>query len=255
MSKLGDRIRKTMHVEAAPIGFRAVRPAKSPSLLVMALLDGDGKGRIAQATEKGAGAIILRGVQPDGVKAAVEAAGEVPCGVWPEKLDAGAVAALVEAGADFVVFDAEATPATALLDDKPGYVLVLRGEPEDTYLRILESLGLEGILLDGWSGPLTLRKQLELRRIAGLTRKPLMLPVSLPVESGELECLRDAGVSVLAVDGSDSRAMDELPSLLQAIESLPGPRRRRETALEVLLPRAAELAGAEEEEEEEEEGE
>jgi hypothetical protein len=254
MSKLGDSIRKTMRVEAAPIGFRAIRRAKSPSLLVMALLDGDGKGRIAAATEKGAGAIVLRGAKPDDVKAAAEAAGEIPCGVWPEKVDAEAVAALVEAGADFLVFDAEATPATALLDDKPGYVLLLRGQPEDTYLRILESVALDGVLLDGWTGPLTLRKQVELRRIAGLTRKPLILPVSLPIESGELECLREAGVSVLAVDGGESRALDELPSLVQAIEALPGPRRRRETALEVLLPRAAEMA-EEEEEEEEEDGE
>jgi len=254
MSKLGDRIRKTMHVEAAPIGFRAVRPAKSPALLVTVLLDGDGKGKVAAAVEKGAGAIVLRGAEPDDVKAAAEAAGEVPCGVWPEKVDAETIAALVEAGADFMVFDAEATPATALLEDKPGYVLLLGGAPEDTYLRILESVALDGVLLDGWSGPLTLRKQVELRRIAGLTRKPLMLPVSLPIESGDLECLRDAGVSVLAVDGGDARALDELPSLVQAIEALPGPRRRRETALEVLLPRAAEMA-AEEEDEEDEEGE
>ena len=77
-----------------------------------------------------------------------------------------------------------------------------------------------------------------------------MLPVSLPIESDELECLRDAGVSVVAVEGSD-KALAELATLLSTIEALPGPRRRRETALEVLLPRAAEMAAEEEEEEEE----
>ena len=51
MSKLGDRIRKTMRTEAAPIGFRAVRPAKTPQLLTALLLeDADG---VAQAVAAG----------------------------------------------------------------------------------------------------------------------------------------------------------------------------------------------------------
>jgi len=250
MSKLGDTIRRTMRTEPAPIGFRAVRPAKNPSLLVTVLLDGADKGKVAGAVEKGAGAIVVRGATPDAVKAAAEAAGEVPLGLWPEEVDAKGVAALVEAGADFLVFQAESTPATALLEDKLGYVLVLKEEQDDTYLRVLESVALDAILLDGWSGPLTLRKQLELRRVAGLTRKPLMLPVSLPIESGELECLRDAGVSVVAVDGSD-KTVAEMPSLVSTIDTLRGPRRHRETALEVLLPQAAEMAAEEEEDEDE----
>jgi len=251
MSKLGDRIRKTMRMEPAPIGFRAVRPEKNPPLLVVALLDGDDPGKVAEAVEKGAGAVVLKGAKPDDVKEASGGAGEVPCGAWPKEVDAKAVAALAEAGADFLVFDAESTPANSLLEEKLGYVLALKDGQDDTYLRVLESVALDGILLDGWTGPLTLRRQVELRRVAGLTRKPLMLPVSVLVESGDLECLRDAGVSVLVVDG---KALEELPSLVSMIQELPGPRRRRETALEVLLPRAAEMVAEEEEEDDEEDG-
>lgn len=240
-----------MRMEAAPIGFRAARVAKSPSLLVAVLLNEDDEGKIAQAVDRGAGAVVLRGAKPNDLEAAVAAAGEVPCGVWPERVEAGVAAALVGA-ADFMAFEAESTPATALLEEKLGYVLALKDGQDDTYLRVLESVALDAILLDGWAGPLTLRKQVELRRIAGLARKPLMLPVRLPIESGELECLRDAGVSVLLVDGGETKVLDELPSLLKAIEELPGPRRRRETRLEVLLPRAAEMVGDEEGEEEEE---
>jgi hypothetical protein len=251
MSKLGDRIRKTMRMEPAPIGFRAVRPEKNPPLLVVVLLDGDGPGKVAEAVEKGAGAVVLKGAKLDDVKEASGGADEGSCGAWPEEVDAKAVAALVEAGADFLVFDAESTPANALLEDKLGYVLVLKDGQDDTYLRVLESVALDAILLDGPIVPLTLRRQVELRRVAGLTRKPLMLPVSLPVESADLECLRDAGVSVLVVDG---KGLEELPALVKTVEDLPGPRRRRETALEVLLPRAAEMAAEEEEEDDEEDG-
>jgi len=249
MSKLGDRIRKTTRVEPAPIGFRAVRPEKNPALLVTALLDD--KAKVAEAIEKGAGAIVLKDAKAGDLKAALEASGEVPCGVWPKEIDAKAVADFVEEHADFLVFDAESTPANALLEEKPGYVLVLKEGQDDTYLRVLESVALDAILPEGWSGPLTLRRQVELRRIAGLTRKPLMLPIDLPVESGDLECLRDAGISVLLVDG---RALAEMPSLVQAIQALPGPRRRRETTLEVLLPRAAEMADEDEEEDDEDDG-
>ncbi|MGA2286514.1 MAG: hypothetical protein ABSG55_09630 [Dehalococcoidia bacterium] len=250
MSKLGDRIRKTMRTEAAPIGFRAVRPAKTPQLLTALLLeDADG---VAQAVAAGAGAVILKDAKLEDVETAVKAADETPLGVWPKRIDAADTEALIAASADFVVFEAESTPATALLEEKLGYVLALKdGADDDTYLRVLESVALDAILLPDWKGPLTLKKQLELRRIAALARKPLLLPVELSVESGDLECLRDAGVSVLLLDGD----MDALPALIKTIEELPGPRRHRETTLEVLLPRAAEMAAEEEGEEEEEEDE
>jgi len=97
------------------------------------------------------------------------------------------------------------------LEKMSALVLALKdGADDDTYLRVLESVALDAILLPDWKGPLTLKKQLELRRIAALARKPLLLPVELSVESGDLECLRDAGVSVLLLDGD----MDALPALI-----------------------------------------
>ena len=150
MSKLGDKIRKTMRVEAVPIGFRAVRPAKTPQLLVAALLDDGDPKKVAEATEKGAGVIILRGAAGK-LEAAVEAAGEAACGVWPEMVTPSA--------ADFVVFAAESTKAAALLDDKTGYVLALKDGADDTFLRVLESLTLDAILVDSGDSPLTVEKQ------------------------------------------------------------------------------------------------
>ncbi len=251
MSKLGDRIRKTIRQEAAPIGFRAVRPAKTPQLLTAVLLDDADK--VAQAVAADAGVLILKDARPEDFEAAAEAAGETPLGVWPKTIDAADTKALIAASADFIIFEGESTPAAALLEEKIGYVLALKdGEDDDTYLRILESVALDAVLLPDWKGPLTLKKQLGLRRVAALARKPLMLPVEPPVESADLECLRDAGASILLLDGSEKNTLDALPALIRTIESLPGPRRHRETTLEVLLPRAAEMAAEEEGEEEEE---
>lgn len=251
MSKLGDRIRKAIRQEAAPIGFRAVRPEKNPQLLIAVQLDSEEREKVTDAAEKGAAAILLKGAKAEDVKASAQSAGEVPVGAWPAQVDPKANAALVEAGADFLVFDADSTPASTILDDKLGYVLALRSGQDENFLRVLESVSLDAVLLEDYVGPLTLRNQIELRLLAGLTRKTLMLPVKPSIEGADLECLRDAGVSVLLIDAT---GLEELPALLKTVQDMPQPRRRRQTTLDVLLPSAAEMAAAEEEEEEEEDG-
>ena len=150
-----------------------------------------------------------------------------------------------------MVFAADNTPAPALLEEKAGYVLMLEGELSDTYLRSTELLPLEAVFLPQGKGPLTVRALMELRRIAVLTRKPIMMPVAPTAAGGELECLRDSGVSLLLVDGDDTAALEALPSLRRAVEALPAPRRRREERMGAVLPRLADLAAAEEGEEEE----
>ena len=74
-----------------------------------------------------------------------------------------------------------------------------------------------------------------------------MLQIEPSISQGDLESLRDAGVSVLVVD---EKGLEELPQLLTTIQDLPESRRRRESTIEALLPRAA-MAAAEEEEDEE----
>jgi hypothetical protein len=253
MSKLGDRIRKAMRQEAVPIGFRAVRPQKNPQMLVVVQIDEDNLAKASQAVEKGANALIVKDGKPGSLKTVLALPGETPVGVWPKKADVDARKALVEAGADFLVFDAESTPATTLLEEKLGFVLTLRSGADENYLRVLESAVLDAVLLEDYVGPLTVQRQLELRLVAVLSRKPLMAPVTLPIDGPDLECLRDAGIILLLADAADSKTLDELPNVLKAIEELPGPRHRRETALEAILPRAVEMAGEEGEEEEGEE--
>ncbi|MGD0764848.1 MAG: hypothetical protein ABR978_00895 [Dehalococcoidia bacterium] len=251
MSKLGETIRKTLRTEAAPMGFRAVRRAPNRSLAVAVQLDGVDAERAAVAAQ-GADALLFR-LDKGGesaLEAALKAAGDLSCGVWPGEVDAEAVKRLVEKGVDYLVFEIESTPASALLADDAGYVLALEGDHDDTYLRTLDALTLDAVFLPGWKGVLTVQRQLELRRIAGLTRKPLMLPVSLSVESGELECLRDAGVAVLVLDGREKEAIAALGPLRERVEALPAVRRPREHA-DVILPSAIGMMADEEEEEEE----
>lgn len=255
MSKLADKLRKALRLEAAPIGFRAAARERNPSLLLVVRLGNPDAKKAAAAVEKGADSILISAARPEeaDVGAVVQSAGDVPCGVLSEGLDGEAVARLTAGGVDYFVLAADSTPAPALLEEKAGYVLMLEGELSDTYLRSAELLPLEAVFLPQGKRPLTVRALMELRRIAVLTRKPIMVPVAPTAGGAELECLRDSGVSLLLVDFEEPGAMEALPSLRQAVEALPAPRRRREEKMGAVLPRPADFAAAEEEEEEEEE--
>jgi hypothetical protein len=178
-------------------------------------------------------------------------AGDVPCGAQVAAASGRIVAELKEAGADFLAFDADATSAEALLQTEIGYVLALSGEPTDSFLRALDAFPLDGLWLYDWQGPLTVRRQMELLRLHLLSRTPLFVPARPDIGPAELECLRDAGVVAIAVNGAEASTWQRLGDLRQAIDGLPPRAHRREERPEVVLPLGRELASLEEDEEEE----
>jgi len=253
MSKLADKLRKALRLEAAPIGFRAAARERNLSLLLVVRLGNPDAKKAAVAVERGADSILVALASPGvaDVGGVVEAAGDLPCGVLSEGLDGDAVARLTAAGVDYFAFAAESTPGPALLEEKAGYVLMLEGELSDTYLRSADLLPLDAVFVPRGEGSLTVRGLMELRRIAVLTRKPIMVTAPPIATGAELECLRDSGVSLLVVDGDEPAAMESIPSLRQKIEALPAPRRRREERMGAVLPRPADMMVVEGEEEEE----
>jgi hypothetical protein len=263
MSKLANKIRKTTRVEPAPLGFgvAAARP-RPPSLLLMVHGPASGMRPPADLTDSGLDALLLSlNPERESAEAArwAKVAGELPCGLRIPSATSETVAALKQAGIDFLAFEADSANADALLDTEMGYVLSLTGPDAsgDTLLRAMADFSLDALWLADWHGPLTVQSQLELHRIHLLARAPLLVPVRADVGAGELECLRDVGVVGVAVDGREHNVWDQLPALRQAIDGLPPPRvRRREERPDAVLPVSARApSSAEEEEEEEGEGE
>lgn len=254
MSKLSDKIRKALRLEATPIGFRAIAPLRNPPLVVVLKLEGNDPIRVTTAVEKGADSVLLQldKVDAEAIKAAIEAAADSSLGVWMEAPDRETVADLVANGVDYVVFDASKTPASTLLEEKAGFVLALPAATSDTQLRSVELVHLDAVLLPPVKESLTVQGQMDLRRLAVLTRKPLMAPVPASLKTADLECLRDSGVLLVLIDGDEEGALDALPALRGEIEQVPPPRRRREERGGAVLPRP-EIAVEEGEEEEEEE--
>jgi hypothetical protein len=258
MSKLGDKIRKARRVELGAIGFGAMAARSiAPSMLLIVHGPASGMRPPDDLAGQGVDAILLSLSNPQADVSRLarwaKEAGDVPCGAQVMAASGKTVAALKEAGADFLVFDAESTSAEALLETEMGYVLALAGEPTDSFLRTLDTFPLDGLWIHDWRGPLTVHRQLELRRLHLLSRTPLFVPTSPDIGPAELESLRGAGVVAVAVNGAEAGTWQQLGDLRQAIDGLPAKPRRREERPEVVLPIGRELAPQVEEEEEDEE--
>lgn len=236
MSKLSDLIRKASRPEPAPLGFAArAAGAGKPTLLVIVRLSSGDAGKADDATKKGADALIIEGADAGRVKDTIAKAGSVVLGARPSHSDRRAVAAVRDAGADFVILEPESASAEATLEEKIGFVIDHRGDADDTGLRLLGDLGLDAMIVPSPPERLTLAELLKVRRIAALTRVPLLIAVKHDSEPGYLHALRDSGVSGVIVDSS---AIGKLGDLRARIESLPARGRRREERAEAVLPAA-----------------
>lgn len=227
MSKLSDRIRRAARVVPARLGFgpSAVQD-KVPSMLIVVRLAGNEASKAADAARAGADAIILAG---DSTKA--KANGTI-LGLAPDKADQKAAAAAREAGVDFLVLDPVKALAESMLDQKIGYVLTLSEPLDDVRTRLLSELNLDAIIVKAPAAPVTLAQLLELRRIAGLTRTPLLVQAEASIDGALLQVLRDSGAAGIVVEAS---AIGKLSELRERIAALPTAGHKKEERAEVTV--------------------
>jgi hypothetical protein len=213
------------------MGFGAARPAAKVTMLVGSI---GPAGDVSSARDAGAGFIVIdaRGgsFDADAARSAREQAGDVPLGAWTSVADSAAAAALREAGLDFLIVDGDA-PASGLLNEELGYVLALPVQPDETYLRSLDPLELEALLLPAVPSPLTVGGQIELSRAGAITRRPLLCDAVPSASQDDLMCLRAAGVVAVLTSTSGVSALKE------SVAALPPRKARREERAVVSLPR------------------
>jgi hypothetical protein len=211
LSKLAEKIRKVTRIEAQPLGFVTSRATKDATMVLVGIARD--ASAAADLVRKGADAVVL-----DADSASVKD-GDAPAGAWIRNgRDAGALKA---AGFDFAVFDPDATPSTAVLEENIGYVLVLPDDISEVELRAIEGFQLDAIDVGKVDAALTVRKQIDLRRVTSLTRKPLMAGVPADISTEQLQALRDTNVTLVAASGADG-----VEKLRKTIDALP-PRSRR----------------------------
>jgi hypothetical protein len=252
MTRLTELIRRAMRVSSTPMGF-VPSAAKAPATMLLVAFAGERwKQTVADAVAAGADTVVLTNNPNDReIAEAIEAAGGRPCGVPAADVAADQIERLHAAGVDFLVLEPEA-PASALLDEQLTFLLHLRQELTDVQLRALDALPVAALYVEGEPGPITIWRQMELQRVSGLARKPLVVRAQAPAGQQDLLTLREAGVALLAVDMKDRDAAATLRSLRAAIDALPRRRPgRRDEGPRVTIPGAPSAPAAEEEEEDE----
>ncbi len=251
MSKLADKIRKASRLEQSAIGFGAARVTTEPSMVLV------GIARDATTAEqlraKGADAVIVGAADAAAPVAAAPVAA-APVAAAPVSTAGGAkdditggwiagdgdAGAMKDGGYDFVIFDPDNTPSTAVLEESIGYVLALPADISDMELRSIESFQLDAIAVGTLENALTVRKQIDLRRVFALTRKPLMATVTGTVAGPQLQALRDTNVIAVAAS-----TPEDVERLRKTIDGLPPRVRRKDDERPTpLVPRTS---GAEEE--------
>ena len=252
MAKLKTLIKRATRPEPGPMGFGATARKPQASMLLVAIVGDHWSRAVGEASAAGADVLVLQGKPGDkDISDAVAAAGEQPCGVLLSDTSLEALPRLREAKVDFILVGTNA-PAGALMEEELAIVLQLREELPDVQLRALEPWPLDAIYLDRESAPATIVRLLEIQRISGQSRKPLIVQIPADTKQGELMTLRDAGVALLAVDMKDRGAIDSLKRLRETVDALPRHKPRKEEKREAWLPSGGSGAMSEHGEEEDE---
>jgi hypothetical protein len=221
MSKFGDKIRRASRLEAQPMGF-VTTTNSADATMVLAGMAKDAR-TAAEMAQRGADAVIIGSSgSPAGADDAKQA-GEAIAAAWLDGRNDGASKQCKDAGYDFVIFDPDNTASTAVLEESIGYVISLPGDVSDNELRAIEGFSLDALYVGDIKGAMTVRKQMEMRRIFGLARKPLMASIPTDIAQAELQALRDTNVVVVCTDSADG--VEKLRTL---IDALPPRSRRRE---------------------------
>ncbi len=216
MSKFRNRIRDIGRASGG-FGFAALaqREDRRYMLVVATVTSADEAEAAANA---GADALIL-----DSTSHLADVAERVrlPVGVRMEAATGVEVTAAREAGADFFVFDDGRAHASALTDRDMGRVLILGPDQQEDRLRAVAGIDLDALIVEVAPGIVTVRDQIELRRVASLTGATLMVSCTEDVpDAGALEAWRDAGAALVLVPGA------EVERALAAAAAVPAPARQ-----------------------------
>ena len=263
MSKFLERLEQINRgSSAAPLGFGATRPQKTPAMALVGLVTGDYPSGISKITDLALDAALV--ARSDGTPSIAELTkplgSKLPWGVRVPSLTEEEAQTYQDSGCDLLVFFLEGTPVSAVASEDMARVLCVAPGLEDREQRAINALPVDVLLVPmaDRPGPWTLA---ELATVGAISRGArdtyILVEVSQPPDKKELEALRNLGVHGLVLDVGAVRpeAMDELKaSLLELPRQRPSRSGRGDAVLpsSVFMPAAA--PGREDEEEEDDDG-
>ncbi len=254
MSIFADKLRSISKSSGTPIGFHApISELKMPAMSLVVGLSGTQvkETRVLADANADAGLMLSEGTGAKTVKQIVEAAGDVPVGLFVKNMSEERIDELATAGCDFLVFDIR-IPVTVLHKEGVGKFMMIEPALDQGLVRAINSFEIDGVFVTGGDGDsfVALEHLLVCRRFVELLEKPVIATLPSVVSKSELTSLWLAGV-----DGIVTPAMqpvEALTGLKKMIGDLPRGARGRRGKVGVVLPRSGEGGVGEEDEEHEE---
>jgi len=254
MSKFVDKLQSLSKSSTTPIGFHpSVSALKSPAMLLIAELSGTHvkEAKTVAEVNTDAGLISSEGPSARIVKQMVEAAGNIPLGVFVKGMSEEKINELASLGCDFMVFDIR-IPAAILHKEELGKFLMIEPSLDQGFARAINSLEVDGVFISsrGEDSFVAVEHLLVCRRFVELLEKPVIMTLPTLVTKAELTSLWQAGVD--GVVAPSTQSVEALAELKKMIDNLPGGARGRRAKADVKLPHYGGLAAGEEDEEQEE---
>jgi hypothetical protein len=109
-----------------------------------------------------------------------------------------------------------------------GSVLILGADQDEQRLRAVGVIDLDAVLVEADADTITVREQIELRRVAILAGAPILLRALGQPDTAMLEAWRDAGAPAVLVPAA------QVAATLAAAREVAAPRRTDERRLPIL---------------------
>jgi len=254
MSKFVDKLQSLSKSSTTPIGFHpSVSTLKSPAMLLIAGLSGTHVKEAKIVADANADAGLISNEDPNAriVKQMVEAAGDIPLGIFVKGMSEEKINELASLGGDFMVFDIR-IPATILHKEDVGKFLMIETSLDQGFARAINRLEVDGVFISsrGEDSFVVVEDLLVCRRFVELLEKPVIMTLPTLITKAELTSLWQVGVDGVVVPSTQS--VEALAELKKMIGDLPGGARGRRAKADVKLPHYGGFVSGEEDEEQEE---
>ena len=146
----------------------------------------------------------------------------IPWGIQLDTVPQLSVDELHKAGCDYVVFGVEDTMASVLNHEVMGKVLSVAVDLEDKFVRVLEDIPAEALILENENkGHVTLKQLMEYRIILSAVSKPVLISASASIFEEDVTSLYNLGMVGIVIDIKTKDDVNHIARLRQVIESLP----------------------------------
>ena len=228
MTKLNELLGKTGRREAEPLGFgrSAKRAERTPDILLIGRIGAsDLTGLNVRKSPVDSFLLETDEVDKQLLQTASKALKDTVWGVRTKSVTNDAVENLKKSEVDFIIFAASDTPASVLSEEELGSFLQVTPDLSEEEAQAVHALPVDGVAVELDSGlfPFTVETLMRLHRALSAGEHTIVFSDFDPkaLSTGDLEAMRNAGVSALAISATGK---SNLESLRTAIADLPEPK-------------------------------